>query len=458
MRSPILTTLLALLALFAVLLTAPAAAEPPPRTYAGTIDGAEYLVKVPHDWNGTLVLFSHGYYPEAYPPPPGYVALSTAERTADALLADGYALAASNFRGVTGFAVEPALRDQIRLLDWFDRTVGRPRRTISSGMSMGAAIAVQLAERHPRRFAGVLAQCGEYDQLGSWNVALDVNFAVRTLLTDGTADLVRPSDPQATVDALHAGIETALTTAHGRARLALAASLGNIPGWISAHDPAPAALEDRVRAQAAWVDLAYVQGVGATARVDVERRAGGNPSWNTGVDYRHQLAISGQLATVRAAYRAAGADLGADLAALNAAPRIAPDPRAVAYLYRYGVPRGTTPAPVVTLHNPADGGAVADQVGWYAGRTDGRRVRHLWTDRGNHCAFSAAEEVTALRVLTDRIESGRWADTGPAALNAAARRLGPGLHVVKDIITWADKEMPPAFTRYAPAEFQRPSR
>lgn len=454
-------TSLALLAvLMAALLTAPAAAEPEtePRTYTGTIDGAEYLVKVPHDWNGTLVLFSHGYYPESYPPPPGLVMLSTAEQTAGWLLDHGYALAASNFRGVTGLAVEPALRDQIRLLDWFEDNVGHPRRTISSGMSMGGGIAVLLAERNPHRFDGVLTQCGEYDMLGTWNISLDVNFAVRTLLTDGTAELVRAEDPQATVDVLHKGIEAARTSETGLAKLSLIAALGNVPGWISAHDPVPDDLWDRVRAQADWVDLAYVQGFGTLARPDVERRAGGNPSWNTGIDYRHQLAISGQLDTVRQAYAAAGGDLEADLAALNDAPRIAADPRAVAYMYRYTVARGTTPAPVVTLHNPADGGAVADQVGWYAGQTDDRKVRHMWSERGNHCAFSAAEEVTALRVLERRIETGRWPDTRPKTLNAVASRFAPEYHVVKDIITWEDKEMPPAFTRYTPATFQRPSR
>jgi hypothetical protein len=130
----------------------------------------------------------------------------------------------------------------------------------------------------------------------------------------------------------------------------------------------------------------------------------------------------------------------------------------VRYMYRYTVARGTTPAPVVTLHNPADGGAVADQVGWYAEQTGDRRVRHLWSDRGNHCAFSAADEITALEVLERRIDTGRWPSTRPDTLNAAAAGFAPEYHVVTDIVTREVKEMPPAFVRYAPAEFQRPSR
>ena len=39
------------------------ALDPPPTQYAGEIQGARYRVLVPADWNGTLVLFSHGHYP-----------------------------------------------------------------------------------------------------------------------------------------------------------------------------------------------------------------------------------------------------------------------------------------------------------------------------------------------------------------------------------------------------------
>jgi hypothetical protein len=31
------------------------------------------------------------------------------------------------------------------------------------------------------------------------------------------------------------------------------------------------------------------------------------------------------------------------------------------YMYRFGVPYGRTPAPVVTLHSTGDGGGVPDQ-------------------------------------------------------------------------------------------------
>jgi hypothetical protein len=39
-----------------------------------------------------------------------------------------YALAGSGYRS-TGWAVQDALDDQVRLLDWFAAQVGRPRHT-----------------------------------------------------------------------------------------------------------------------------------------------------------------------------------------------------------------------------------------------------------------------------------------------------------------------------------------
>jgi hypothetical protein len=38
------------------------------RTYAGAIDGAAYRVEMPERWNGTLVLYSHGYLPQGPKP------------------------------------------------------------------------------------------------------------------------------------------------------------------------------------------------------------------------------------------------------------------------------------------------------------------------------------------------------------------------------------------------------
>ncbi|MDH6462733.1 dienelactone hydrolase [Micromonospora sp. A200] len=442
-----------------------AAAAEPARlgSYTGTIDGAAFRVEVPRRWNGTLMLYSHGYIPPGTPQSPAHqIALATRPQTQNWLLEHGYALAASNYRS-SGYAVEDALNDQVKLLNWFSRNVGRPHRTISTGASMGGGIAVRLAERHPHRFVGVLAQCADLDQNGTWNMALDLAFTIKTLLpTAHDVELVNARDPDGSRDALIEAAMQAAATPDGRARLALAGALGNIPGWLSAHQPRPTQPIDRITAQATWIVGAYLWGMGPTARADLEHRAGGNPSWNVGINYDHQLARSAQRDLVEQAYREADLDLNADLARLAAAPRIAPDPVAVRHMYRSAVPTGRTPAPVITLHGTGDGGAVVDQQRWYATQVrrsgDPARLRQLYINRGSHCAFNAAEEITTLRTLITRIDTGRWPSTEPDQLNATTNAFDPKYHTVHDLFSQQEATMPPAFTRHDPPTWLRPSR
>ncbi|WP_051173653.1 DUF6351 family protein [Amycolatopsis orientalis] len=458
-----LVTVLVTLLLGSVLTAAPAAAKEPWRTHEGTIDGARYLVKVPKRWNGTLVLYSHGLYVKEWPPE--RIQLATRPETEAWLLDQGYALAASNYKGVFGYVIEEALTDQVALLDWFQANVGKPRRTITSGMSMGAVISLKLAEDNPGRFDGVLTQCGEYDANGTWNSALDMLFALKTLLApDADIDLVRPRDPEAAQAALSAIVAEAQKTDSGRARIALAGALGNIPGWVFAHQPEPSAPSDRLAQQAMWVTAAYVNGYGPVARAEIERRAGGNPSWNTGIDYRRMLDGSARRDLVRHAYRqAGGVELAADLDRLAAAPRISADPAAEAYLRRHAVAAGTTPSPVLTVHTTGDGGAVSDQTRWYADQVrrngDPERLRRTYVERGGHCSFNAAEEIVLLRTLVSRVDSGRWASTGPRPLNAAANGLGPEYRLVPELFSenFDEKPMAPAFVRFTPPEFPRPT-
>lgn len=441
--------------------SATAGVWPGRHTYTGAIDGAEYRVETPERWNGTLVLFSHGYVPEGVPIPPG-IPLAVRAETEQWLLDHGFALAGSDYKGRTGMAIEDALADQIALLDWFDDTVAEPRRTVASGFSMGGGIATRLAERNPDRFDGVLAIGSLQDGPANLNRGLDVTFAVRTLLTDDQRlELVKAADPAHSVRVLQEGVQLALTTPEGRARLALIGAIGQLPRWASAHDRPPADLAEAIRAQAWWTEAAYVASLGPTGRTDVERRAGGNPSSNVGVDYARQLVRSGDLPFVRKAYRAAGADLRADLRLLADAPRIAADPVAEAWLRRYGLSAATTPTPVVTLHGLAEG-IITSDARWYGEqvRRHGHpnRLRQLYVDRGNHGAFSAADEILALGALLHRIETGHWPDTSPRALNARAATFAPEHQTVLDLYTFSDKVMPPAFTNQRPPKALRATR
>ncbi|HEV2235522.1 MAG TPA: prolyl oligopeptidase family serine peptidase, partial [Ktedonobacterales bacterium] len=256
-----------------------------------TLLGAADQIEVPNNWNGTLLLYSHGY--SFSPVPAGDVGDPV---TGAALLAQGYALAGSAYFPSTGWALQEAFADQIALLDYFDATCGQPAQTIAWGHSLGGIITAGLVQLHPDRFAGALPMCGVVaGGVGTWNQALDSSFAFSQLLTGGTLPFVNipPAKVQADFLAAFAVLNKAQGTPAGRARIALSAALADIPGWYTPGSPEPAATDFAAQEQNQYrwqanPDLFFAY----AGRAELEARAGGNPSWNTGVDYHAQLAHS----------------------------------------------------------------------------------------------------------------------------------------------------------------------
>ncbi|KFU81940.1 alpha/beta hydrolase [Amycolatopsis lurida] len=451
-------TFLVLLAIVLGLVVVPRASATGPATrYEGELEGARYLVLVPENWNGTLMLWSHGMYSLAYPEPER-IALTSQPTTESYLLEQGYALAASQYRTVRGWSIEEALTDQIRLHDWFSRTVGPPRRTIAAGESIGAITATLLAERNPRRFAGLMTFCGNLaGGAAHWNSGLDLGYALNTLL-DARLDLVRIADPAANAGRFTDVVRAATANPQGQARLALANALAEIPGWFDATRPRPTAVADQVFWQGVWDRFYRVSAFGVD-RVALEQRAGGNPSWNVGVDYRRILAKAGERPLVERAYSEAGLDLAADLEKLAKAPRVAPDPAAAGYLARFGLPLGRTPVPVLTMHTVADGTAPAAHERAYAERValagDRDDLRQLFVNRAGHCVFTASEEITALRTLERRLNAGQWPSSAPAALNSEAGGLAPEHQTIFDAVGEARVTTTPAFARHSPPPYPR---
>ena len=96
-----------------VVLSAPAASAAPPGHYTGTTsDGGAWVADLPANWNGTLLLYSHGY---------GTLQASDAPDpdTQAALLARGYALAGSGMGSPSGslWVLGTALDDQFQTLE-----------------------------------------------------------------------------------------------------------------------------------------------------------------------------------------------------------------------------------------------------------------------------------------------------------------------------------------------------
>ena len=425
-------------------------------THVGAlVDGATYIIEVPANWNGTLFLYSHGYVPPGSKNPAFDVGDPV---TRFFMLSSGYALAGSSY-ATTGWAIHEAIPDQIAVLDVFKSVVGPPKRTIAWGHSLGGIITAGLIQRHPSRFDAALPMCGVLSGgVATWNTALDSEFAFKTLLAPGTGlQIVNITNPIENLTLAEEVLALAQATPQGRARIALAGALGDLPGWFKPLSPEPAANDfaGQETNQFLWqqqVDFPFA----FAFRAELEFRAQGNVSWNTGVDYRKQLNRSISRDEVRALYEQAGLDLDADLETLNDAVRISADPEAVHYLERNIIFDGEIHFPVLTLHTKGDGLVVVQNESAYkkvVHEADNERfLRQTFVARAGHCTFTPAETIAAVQTLIRRLDPGKWRNLDAEDLNEAAAALGPAFNVFPGAAT----TVPPAYVDLEPSRYLRP--
>lgn len=161
-----LTLFLLLLGGLAALAPAPAAAGPsvPLACEDGAQPGgAPFRICLPaFGWNGSLVVYAHGYVAPDEPIGIPEDQLSIGGFSlADAITLQGYAFAVSGYRR-NGLAIREGVEDLVELVALFRSRYGAPHRVILTGVSEGGAIAVLGLERHPEVFDAGLALCGPY--------------------------------------------------------------------------------------------------------------------------------------------------------------------------------------------------------------------------------------------------------------------------------------------------------
>ncbi|HYK28833.1 MAG TPA: prolyl oligopeptidase family serine peptidase [Streptosporangiaceae bacterium] len=436
----------------------------------GLADNATYEIQCPAgSWNGTLFLYSHGYVAPGASNPPQDVGDPI---TGAWLLAHGYALAGSSY-ATTGWSIEQALPDQISTLDVFQAQYGKPAQTIAWGHSLGGIITAGLIQRYPDRFTAALPMCGVLSGgVATWNTALDAAFAFQQLVAPNTGlQVVNITNPVGNLIAAESAAAAAQATPAGRARIALAAALGDTPGWFSPLSAEPASTDyaGQEANQYLWdsqVDFPFI----FDFRANLEQVAGGNPSWTTGVNFTTQLSKSADYQEVVSLYQAAGLNLQQDLRTLNQATQITANPQSVDYLAHNISFNGEINIPVLTMHTTGDGLVVPQNEQAYAqavhraGNT--RLLRQAFVSRAGHCAFTPAETIAAVQVLLDRISTGHWNDAAltPAGLNTAAAALGPQFNVFAAQGGKCPVGSPvsglcavsPAYVSYQPTSYLRP--
>jgi len=411
-----------------------------PQLCAGQRDGAAIEIKVParKNWNGTLIIWSHGYR-NAGPVPADPTSPTSAivqpdtsaeagpsDEVTDELVGQGYALAGSAFK-TNGWDVPEGVAANEDLYNYFSDTFGKPRRVYIWGASLGGLITETLAETHPDWVSGVAPLCGV---LGGTNLnldlALDVAYAVKTLiypplqLTGYASEDEAVAQWQAASQAVVAKATDGGTA--GIADLLVIADLAGAPSKTDKYDGHDTTSIGQAYAQSIITALGY----GTWGRYDIEQRVGGNPSQNTGVDYSARLT-----AVERTALDAvAPGQLNAILAKLSAGTRVSADPAARAKADQLGNPTGDIQRPTITLHTENDQlvlvqnenvfahrvGAQADAKGQLVQLFTAPPTRYTTAPYGaGHCNFTTTELLGMVTLLDNWVRYGQYAGPGAVA-------------------------------------------
>ncbi|MEN9631325.1 MAG: hypothetical protein RJA10_4553 [Pseudomonadota bacterium] len=144
---------------------------------------AAYRIEVPANWNGELVMYTHGYAGE------GNVLNANDSAIRRHLIQNGYAWAASGY-SKNSYDVRAGLEDTNKLALAFSGITGKatPSRTYIFGHSMGGHIAAAAMEeetlataKNVVRYAGAVPMCGVMAETEMFNYAAAEGLAALTL-------------------------------------------------------------------------------------------------------------------------------------------------------------------------------------------------------------------------------------------------------------------------------------
>ncbi|NNG15882.1 MAG: hypothetical protein HKM89_05315 [Gemmatimonadales bacterium] len=342
--------------------------------------GALYLICVPPTWNGSLVVYAHGY---VSPQDPLTIrddvigGFKVSEIVTSPLL--NFAFATTSYRN-NGLIVVEGARDLARLIPLFRSLVGPVTgKTYAVGVSEGAAIATLATERHSQLFDGTLAACGP---LGDFQGQLDYLQDFRVLFDYFFPGVIPPSavDVPAAVEAafgtesnpgpLRAAILAALAADVPSTQALLATAGINLP-------PDPTVIGGTVLSLLAYNVLGFN---------DAVQRLGGQPYDNTAVVYPPPV--------------------------LNPnVPRFSADQPALSHVKAKYETRGRLKVPLVTIHNVFDPIVPYDQEAEYAAKVSlAGRSAFLTQIPGSdllspygHCTFTLDEVLSAFGQLIAQV-------------------------------------------------------
>ena len=412
----------ALLASLALGLCRLASAQEPVEEMSGTFaDGTRWSVRKPANWNGTLLLDLDGAGMGPRPPAARPPAATGPAVFNDWLLTQGYALGGTT-REPVGYDFPKAAAWLVDVRAHFIEKWGEPKRTIATGGSRGAFVVRMSLELYPGIYdGGMMSAGGGAGEIAVLNNKLNSLFVLKTLLAPDAPLTLVNINVAAENRALAELVATANSTPQGRARLAFAAALQQFAPWSSRNKPKPGPNDYEAQLDQIAENFAFATAV--PVRGGVEKIAGGNVSWNTGVNYEELLKRSGRQAMVAALYEKAGLSLKGDLATLAAAPRIDADPGAVRRAEPMMTYTGRIQDPLVNVDNDDPVDPASDKLAYLQTLKNAKTADHfrlLWADQPGHGGQSNLDRAVGFTLLINRLDTGKWGDTSLPAL----RKLG----------------------------------
>lgn len=393
---------------------------PLPADLQGELDGVPYFIRVPANWNGTLLVYAYGYAEASAPlAPPGF--------DIDPLLARGFALAGIHAAGTVdvppamdaGFNVKERMQNTVALTAAFHGIVGHPQRTIMWGRSLGGLVTLGMIEKFPGLYDGAVALCPpaagaprRFDQ------ALDVALAYKVTFgwneAWGTPGDLR-DDLNFVTDVLPQ----------------LQANLAQYGGWEFIRRVNKIPPDTYYAGPTPRVQILFF----ATAvRAELESRAGGPVAENIGRVYI--------LSDDDKAYLAGfGVNANALLEQMNARiNRFTSKRKARHYVEHYVNPSGRIRRPVLTLHTEGDWLATPNHEGAY--RTTVKQhgnddmLMQQFVSGGGHCTFTPAQAIAGIDAMM------YWLDTGtrpdPSVFFPVALGFDPNF--VPPLWPWHDRD------------------
>lgn len=127
--------------------------------YVGTLGGANYVIRIPDEWNGMLVVGCHKWMPFDWTPDAQFAVDSLVNGDGVglpfALIEQGFAYAASSY-GEGGWPIKEAMIRTHQLTEYVIDNYGVTGKVLLIGHSMGRAIALLLGQKYPELYDGVL--------------------------------------------------------------------------------------------------------------------------------------------------------------------------------------------------------------------------------------------------------------------------------------------------------------